>query len=119
VSALAPIAHPSACPWGRKALGHYLGDDEGGWAEWDACRLLEAGRTLRGPGGETLPLLVDQGEADAFLAEQLRPDDLEGACAAAAQPLTLRRQPGYDHSYFFVASFIDDHLRHHARALAG
>jgi S-formylglutathione hydrolase len=118
VSAFAPIAHPSACPWGRKALGGYLGANEEGWAEWDTCRLLRAGHRLRGPGGEPLPLLVDQGEADAFLAGQLRPDDLEAACAAAGQPLTLRRRPGYDHSYFFVASFIEEHLRHHAAALA-
>jgi len=119
VSALAPIAHPTACPWGRKALGHFLGNDEEHWAEWDTCRLLQAGRKLRGPRGETLPLLVDQGEADPFLAEQLRATDLEATCAAAGQPLTLRRQSGYDHSYFFVTSFIDDHLRHHAAALAG
>jgi S-formylglutathione hydrolase len=117
VSAFAPIAHPSACPWGHKALGHLLGPDPEAWAGWDACRLLEAGSTLRGAEGEPLPLLVDQGSADPFLEEQLRPDDLEAACAAAGQPLALRRQPGYDHSYFFVASFLDDHLRHHARAL--
>jgi S-formylglutathione hydrolase len=119
VSAFAPIAHPSACPWGRKALGHLLGPDPEAWAAWDACRLLEAGALLRGPGGDPLPLLVDLGSADPFLEEQLRPTDLEAACAAAGQPLQLRRQPGYDHSYFFVASFLDDHLRHHAGALLG
>jgi S-formylglutathione hydrolase len=119
VSAFAPIARPTACPWGRKALGRYLGADETRWATWDTCRLLDDGHTLRGPAGEPLPLLVDVGGDDPFLAEQLRPDDLAASCAAAGQPLTLRRQTGYDHSYFFVASFLEDHLKHHARALAG
>jgi len=117
VSAFAPISHPSACPWGRKAFGHLLGADPSAWAEWDACRLLEAGTTLRGPAGEPLPLLIDQGTADPFLGEQLQPEALEAAAATAGQPLVLRRQEGYDHSYFFIASFLDDHLRHHAAAL--
>ncbi|WP_191964922.1 S-formylglutathione hydrolase [Synechococcus sp. RSCCF101] len=117
VSAFAPIAHPGACPWGRKALGAYLGADPAAWRGWDACTLLQDGQRATGPDGGLLPLLVDQGLADGFLEEQLRPADLEAAAAAAGQPLELRRQPGYDHSYFFIASFIDDHLHHHARAL--
>ncbi len=110
VSAFAPIVNPSACPWGRKALGGYLGDDAAAWKQWDTCELI-------GQASERLPLLVDQGDADNFLAEQLKPEALEAAAAAVDHPLTLRRQPGYDHSYYFIASFIDDHLRHHARAL--
>ena len=110
VSAFAPISNPSDCPWGHKALGQYLGNDRAAWKAWDTCELL-AGAT------ERLPLLVDQGESDNFLAEQLKPEALEAAAAAAGHPLTLRRQPGYDHSYYFIASFIDDHLRHHAAAL--
>ncbi len=112
VSAFAPIANPSACPWGEKAFARYLGADRARWLEWDACALI-AGAT------ERLPLLVDQGEADGCLAEQLRPEALRAACTAAGHPLNLRLQPGYDHSYYFIASFIDDHLRHHAAALRG
>ena len=112
VSAFAPIANPSACPWGEKAFARYLGADRARWLEWDACALIAGTR-------ERLPLLVDQGEADGFLAEQLRPEALRAACAAAGHPLNLRLQPGYDHSYYFIASFIDDHLRHHAAALRG
>lgn len=111
VSAFAPICNPMQCPWGEKAFSRYLGTDRAQWRQWDACALLAQ-------AGERLPLLVDQGEADGFLAEQLRPDALRTAAAAAGHPLTLRLQPGYDHSYYFIASFIDDHLRHHARALA-
>lgn len=110
VSAFAPITNPMDCPWGHKAFGNYLGDDREQWKQWDTCALI-----ANAP--ERLPLLVDQGEADNFLAEQLKPEALEAAAAAAGHPLTLRRQPGYDHSYFFIASFIDDHLRHHALAL--
>lgn len=110
VSAFAPITNPVNCPWGHKAFGNYLGDDREQWKQWDTCELIAAAQ-------ERLPLLVDQGEADNFLAEQLKPEALEAAAAAAGHPLTLRRQAGYDHSYFFIASFIDDHLRHHARAL--
>jgi S-formylglutathione hydrolase len=110
VSAFAPICHPSVVPWGEKALSRYLGPDRAVWAEWDAVALL-----AQAP--ERLPLLVDQGEADGFLTEQLRPEDLRAAAAKAGHPLTLRLQPGYDHSYYFIASFIDDHLRHHAAAL--
>lgn len=111
VSAFAPIVHPMDCPWGRKAFSRYLGEDPAAWRDWDACALIAGAR-------ERLPLLVDQGEADSFLAEQLKPEALEAACAAAGHPLTLRRQPGYDHSYYFIASFMEDHLRHHAAALA-
>ncbi|MBL8397903.1 MAG: S-formylglutathione hydrolase [Candidatus Accumulibacter sp.] len=110
LSALAPICQPSACPWGEKAFSRYLGADRQSWREWDACELIRS-------ADERLPLLVDQGEADPFLAEQLRPEALAQACAATGHPLRLRRHPGYDHSYYFIASFIDDHLRHHAAFL--
>ncbi|QDF99007.1 S-formylglutathione hydrolase [Azoarcus sp. DD4] len=113
VSAFAPIVHPSDCPWGEKAFTRYLGDDRESWKEWDACELIAAAPAA----AERLPLLVDQGDADSFLATQLRPEQLRTACTLAGQPLTLRLQPGYDHSYYFIASFIDDHLRHHAAAL--
>lgn len=112
VSAFAPIANPSACPWGEKAFARYLGADRARWLEWDACALI-AGAT------ERLPLLVDQGEADGFLAEQLRPEALRAACTAAGHPLNLRLQPGYDHSYYFIASFIGEHIAWHAAALRG
>lgn len=112
VSALAPIAAPSRVPWGEKALGAYLGEDRSAWRAHDATALLEDGR--RHPG----TILVDQGEADRFLAEQLRPELLADACARAGQPLQLRRHAGYDHSYFFVASVIGDHVAHHAAALS-
>ena len=111
LSAFAPISHALASPWGEKAFSRYLGADRGAWKAWDACELIAAGV------GERLPLLVDQGLADGFLAEQLQPETLRQACSAAGHPLTLRLQAGYDHSYFFIASFIDDHLRHHAAAL--
>lgn len=118
VSAFAPIANPSACPWGQKAFSHLLGPDPAAWEAWDACRLLAAGQTVRGPHGDApLPLLVDQGTADPFLESQLHPKALAEAARAAGQPLELRPQDGYDHSYFAIASFIDDHLDHHARGL--
>ena len=101
---------PTAVPWGHKALGAYLGEDRSAWAAWDACALVAQ-------ASERLPLLVDQGDADGFLAEQLQPERLREACAAAGHPLTLRMQPGYDHSYYFIASFIADHLAHAAAAL--
>lgn len=110
VSAFSPIVAPSQVPWGQKALTAYLGDDPATWREWDAVALI-AGAT------ERLPLLVDQGEADEFLRTGLRPDLLQAACAEAGHSLTLRMQPGYDHSYYFVASFLGDHFRHHAAAL--
>ncbi len=111
VSAFAPIAAPSRCPWGRKALAGYLGRDPATWRAYDASALIADGAR---PPGE---ILVDQGDADGFLDEQLKPHILEEACAAAKVPLRLRMQPGYDHSYFFVATFIGDHVAHHARAL--
>lgn len=111
VSAFAPIVAPSQVPWGEKALGAYLGADPAAWAAWDACALV-------GQAAERLPLLVDQGEGDEFLAGQLKPELLEAACAAADHPLVLRRHAGYDHSYYFIATFIGEHLAHHARALA-
>lgn len=113
VTALAPIAAPSEVPWGEKAFRAYLGEDRAAWRAHDASARFEAGGRIPGT------VLVDQGEDDKFLARELRPERLERACAAAGQPLTLRRHPGYDHSYFFVQSFIEDHLAHHARALGG
>ncbi|MBS97837.1 MAG: S-formylglutathione hydrolase [Oceanospirillaceae bacterium] len=110
VSAFAPISNPINCPWGEKALAGYLGNDRESWKAWDSCELIAS-------ASERLPLLVDQGEADDFLAEQLKPEALKQACEENGHPLELRLQPGYDHSYFFIASFIDDHLRHHAKAL--
>ncbi|MEF8699868.1 MAG: S-formylglutathione hydrolase [Candidatus Accumulibacter sp. UW20] len=110
LSALAPICHPLASPWGEKAFARYLGENRSLWPAWDACELIER-------ADERLPLLVDQGEDDGFLRTQLQPDRLQQACAAVGHPLHLRCHPGYDHSYYFIASFIDDHLRHHAAAL--
>ena len=110
VSALAPIAAPMQCPWGQEAFSGYLGDDQAAWAAHDATELIKAG--ARCP-----PLLVDQGEADQFLATQLHPHLFEAACRAAGQPLSLRRHAGYDHGYFFIASVVEDHLRHHAAVL--
>ncbi|WP_349571691.1 S-formylglutathione hydrolase [Azotobacter salinestris] len=110
LSAFAPIANPINCPWGEKAFSRYLGADRETWKGWDACALLAEAR-------ERLPILVDQGDADGFLADQLRPEALQAAAATAGYPLTVRLQPGYDHSYYFIASFIDDHLRHHAAEL--
>jgi S-formylglutathione hydrolase len=110
ISAFAPIASPMNCPWGEKALGNYVGPDRSAWREYDACALIE-------DGGRVRDLLVDQGTADSFLETQLKPELLERACAQAGIPLTLRRQEGYDHSYFFIGTFIEDHLRWHAERL--
>ena len=110
VSAFAPIAAPMQCPWGLKAFSGYLGDDRRAWARHDATELVKAGARLP-------PLLIDQGLADKFLAEQLHPDVFEAACRAAGQPLELRRHAGFDHGYYFIATFIADHLAHHARYL--
>jgi S-formylglutathione hydrolase len=113
VSAFAPIVIPSEVPWGQKALPRYLGEDRAAWRAYDAVALIEDGVHFAGN------LLVDQGGADKFLEVQLRPEYLDRACRANGQALELRRQPGYDHSYWFIQSFVEDHLRHHARALVG
>ncbi|HSK41165.1 MAG TPA: alpha/beta hydrolase-fold protein, partial [Arenibaculum sp.] len=105
-----PISNPMDCPWGHKAFERLLGPDQAAWRAWDTSVLLA-------DAPERLPLLVDQGGADGFLDTQLKPDALRRAAEAAGHPLTLRIQPDYDHSYFFIATFIDDHLRHHANAL--
>jgi S-formylglutathione hydrolase len=110
VSAFSPIVSPSKVPWGEKALGNYLGDNKDAWHEYDTCELI-----LR--GGEQLPMMVDQGEADDFLAEQLKTELLETACAKMDYHATIRRQPGYDHSYFFISSFIGSHIAFHSQAL--
>lgn len=111
VSAFSPIVAPSQVPWGRKALGAYLGRDEAGWKAWDASELVKAGH------GRGLSLRVDQGTDDEFLEGQLQPHRLKEACDAAGVACDLRMQAGYDHSYYFVASFIGEHLAHHAAAL--
>lgn len=112
VSAFAPIVSTMNCPWGEKALSGYLGADRALWRNYDATALIEDGRRIS-------DILVDQGLADNFLQEQLKPELLEAACKNADQKLTLRRHPGYDHSYYFIASFIDDHITWHAERLAG
>lgn len=117
VSAFAPIVNPTNCPWGEKAFTGYLGEDKTTWNEWDATYLVENLVESLGENAERLPLFIDQGEADNFLVEQLKPEALEAACEKAGHPITLRRQPGYDHSYFFISSFIDEHLEHHSKAL--
>jgi S-formylglutathione hydrolase len=111
VSAFAPIVAPGQVPWGEKALGGYLGEDRAAWRGHDAVALIEDGARVDA-------ILVDQGDADAFLADQLRPDLLASACAAAGMDLTFRLQPGYDHSYYFISTFMADHLRWHAERLS-
>jgi len=111
VSAFAPIASPTTSPWGVKAFTEYLGDDRTAWARHDARRLVAG-------GARTAPILVDQGLADRFLPTHLGIDAFEAACRDTGQPLTLRRHPGYDHSYYFIATFVRDHLAHHAALLA-
>lgn len=113
VSAFAPIAAPSQCDWGKKAFGGYLGSDKKErWAAYDATELVKTGCKT------TSPILIDQGEADSFLAKgQLLPEVFANACETARQPLTLRMQPGYDHSYYFIATFMADHIQHHASVL--
>jgi S-formylglutathione hydrolase len=113
VSAFAPICSPTRCPWGQKALPRYLGEDKAAWASYDSVELITA------HGKQVLPkILVDQGQADKFLAQgQLLPELLEQACAKAKQPLELRRQEGYGHDYYFIATFVEDHLRFHAQSL--
>lgn len=113
VSAFAPIASPTRCPWGEKAFTAYLGPDRDAWREHDAALLMEAGKAT--PFDD---ILIDQGTADSFLAEQLKPELLEAAAAKAGQKLTLRQQEGYDHSYFFMATFVSEHVAFHAARLA-
>ena len=110
VSAFAPIVAPSQVPWGRKALRHYLGEDRAAWRKHDAVAAIE-------DGARVAELLVDIGLADPFLEKELRPELLEAACADAGIPLTLRRQAGYDHSYYFISTFMADHVRWHAERL--
>lgn len=112
ISAFSPIVSPVNCPWGQKALLGYLGDDQSAWLAYDSCELLKSHRPAS-------PLLVDIGDADNFLVEQLKPDLLKAVCVQQKIELDLRMQPGYDHSYFFVSSFIGDHLRFHAQQLKG
>ena len=113
VSALAPICAPSQCPWGQKAFQGYLGGDQGEWPLHDATALMNACPVAPFSGR----ILIDQGLSDKFLTEQLHPELFEAACAKAGQPLTLRRHAGYDHGYYFIATFMADHLRHHAAQL--
>ncbi|HEY9711334.1 MAG TPA: S-formylglutathione hydrolase, partial [Oculatellaceae cyanobacterium] len=110
VSAFAPIAAPMRCPWGQKAFNNYLGSDQENWRSYDASELVLTASYNR-------PILIDQGTVDPFLEEQLLPEVFQQACEKAGQPLTLRFQEGYNHSYYFIATFIEDHMRHHAAAL--
>lgn len=111
VSAFAPIVNPSNCPWGIKAFEYYLGTDKSTWAQYDTCELIKHNT------GNKQPLFVDQGEADNFLTEQLKPQTLVAICEQYQHPLTYRSHVGYDHSYFFIATFIEDHLRYHGQYL--
>ncbi|HTD02319.1 S-formylglutathione hydrolase [Undibacterium sp.] len=113
VSAFAPIAAPTLCPWGHKAFSNYLGSDQAKWQRHDASVLMQSKSCAPYPGG----ILVDQGLADKFLEQQLMPQEFEAACAAVGQPLTLRRHAGYDHGYYFISSFIEDHLKFHHQCL--
>lgn len=113
ISAFAPICSPMNCPWGTKALGNYLGADKTKWREYDACELVRGVDVANG----VPKILIDQGLADQFLEQQLHPHLFEAACAAAGYPLQLRRHAGYDHGYYFIATFMEDHLRHHAAIL--
>ena len=115
LSAFAPICAPTQCPWGHKAFSGYLGADQSSWIEHDATVLMQHQPVAPYPAG----ILIDQGLADKFLAEQLHPHLFEAACVAIGQPLTLRRHAGYDHGYYFIQSFMADHLRHHAAVLTG
>lgn len=113
VSAFAPITHPSACPWGIKAFTHYLGNDRNKWKEYDACELV---RSIARPFGAR-PIFVSQGTDDEFLESQLKPEMLKKACDDIGYPLTLKLEPGYDHSYFFINSFIEEHMVFHSEVL--
>lgn len=110
VSAFAPIVAPMRCPWGQKAFSHYLGSNQATWGTYDASQLISTNPFPH-------PILIDQGTTDQFLANQLMPEVFEQACTEAGQPLILRMQNGYDHSYYFIATFIEDHIRHHAETL--
>ncbi len=112
VSAFSPVVAPSRVPWGEKAFGAYLGDDRETWTAWDACELVADAR-------EKLPIRIEQGEADDFLAEQLQTHRLAEACESVGHPCDIRMRAGYDHSYYFIASFIGEHIAHHAGALRG
>ncbi|HAY0886701.1 TPA: S-formylglutathione hydrolase [Escherichia coli] len=112
VSAFAPIVNPCSVPWGIKAFSTYLGEDKNAWLEWDSCALMYASNAQ-----DAIPTLIDQGDNDQFLADQLQPAVLAEAARQKAWPMTLRIQPGYDHSYYFIASFIEEHLRFHAQYL--
>lgn len=112
VSAFAPIVAPSQVPWGKKAFAAYLGEDPNGWSNYDACALVAERPSAA-------HILIDQGGADQFLAEQLRPELFADACRHVGQPLTLNMRDGYDHSYYFIATFMGDHIAHHAKALSG
>lgn len=114
ISAFAPICSTINCPWGQKALGHYLGPDQAGWAQYDACELA---RNI-GDSGPRYVVLVDQGLSDQFLGQELNPHLLEAACRDGGVSLELRRHDGYDHGYYFISTFMEDHLRHHAAILA-
>ena len=111
VSAFAPISSPSQVPWGEKALGNYLGPDKSSWKEWDATELVKAGKKT------AQHILVDQGSADQFLEKELQPEIFKRACEEAGQPLVSRMQEGYDHSYYFMQTFMEDHITHHAKVL--
>jgi S-formylglutathione hydrolase len=113
VSAFAPIVAPIEVPWGQKALPRYLGENKETWKPYDSCELIRSGKRFPGT------ILIDQGDADKFLAVQLQPQRIEAACREAGQAVTVRMQPGYDHSYYFISTFMEDHLRHHAKALNG
>mgnify|MGYP003385269581 CR=1 FL=1 len=112
VSAFSPICAPMQCPWGENAFTHYLGTDQSRWQNYDTSALIAQ-------AVKKLPLLIDQGDADDFLSTQLKPELLQAACDDHGYPLTLRMQPGYDHSYYFISSFIGDHIKHHADILSG
>ena len=113
ISAFSPIVAPSQVPWGQKALSGYLGDDKQSWKDHDAVELVKSGHTV------DTEILIDQGSADPFLRQHLRPELFEMACRETGQSLNLRMQEGYDHSYFFISSFMEDHIRHHAKYLQG
>lgn len=113
VSAFAPIVSPTNCPWGHKALGNYIGSDKESWANYDACLLMKAG----GNAENQSEILIDQGLADPFLAGQLKPELFEEACAEVGQKLIVRRHVDYDHGYFFISTFMEDHIKHHAKLL--